>query len=82
MVHDLMLYIVDLNEIEKLLEEYDNNFVPYLTSKEQFPLTDAAALLWRLNVCMYVCMYICMYVCMYMYMYVCTVKPAIVDTLK
>ena len=46
-----MHFILDLNEIEKLLKEYDKNIAPSLTSEEQFSLTDAAALLWRLNVC-------------------------------
>ena len=40
----------DLNQIDNLLQEFDDMLVPYMAAENIFALIDAAALLWRLNV--------------------------------
>ena len=40
----------DLNQIDNLLQEFDDMIVPYMAAENIFALIDASALLWRLNV--------------------------------
>ncbi len=40
----------DLNQIDKLFEEYDKSLLPNISPNNAFGLLDASSLLWRLNV--------------------------------
>ena len=40
----------DLNQIDKLFQEFDNMLVPNLSPENVFALLDASSILWRLNV--------------------------------
>ena len=44
------LFLVDLNEIDKILIEYDKTIVPKIATSNFLGLLDAASILWRLNV--------------------------------